>query len=602
MKCILNLLSVLALPLIALSQGPNGLHFDGVNDYVQSNYNGISGTGARTVECWVKTTANCIPNQGGLQNTLVDWGSFVTGGRFTMNILWSNALRIEVGGSGLSGSTPINDGVWHHVAAVYDPSGGNNKYRLYVDGSLEAQGNLTTPMNTGTSTKVRIGRRIDGVNYFNGSVDEVRIWAYAKTSNQIAGLMDTEICYDAPGLMFYYNFNHGTAGGMNVGVNTVEDQANNYDGNLNGFSYTGTASNWVDGAPVSGSTFTEQSVTSCGAWSLVDGTAVTESGTYVEQLEAASGCDSVVTTTFTYAPVLGDTIVWQSCGAMVSPGGLELAASGIYTDALVTAEGCDSLVVVDFTLLPAPVTELSVTACGSFTDASGNVYTASGEVTEVHPSVGGCDSTVVIDLTVLPVATVGVVAQICEGESFLGPDGLDYSESGLYTFILEAANGCDSVVTLDLEVAAGGVELAETAAGWEVVSPPAGATFQWSTCAGELVDGATGAELTGVPSGEYACSVSVGNCTWVSDCVEVVTGLPGLQAPSLQVFPVPARDWVQLTWGPGTVALEVLNAQGQILERWPVPPTATTFRRALNLAPGAYFLTDGTVVRPLWVE
>lgn len=599
---ILNLVSAFLLPLLALSQGPNALHFDGVNDYVQSNYNGIPGTGARTVECWVKTTANCNPNQGGLQNTLVDWGTFVTGGRFTMNILWNNALRIEVGGAGLSGTTPINDGVWHHVAAVYDPNGGNNKYRLYVDGSLEAQGNLTTALNTGTSTKVRIGRRIDGVNYFNGSVDEVRIWSYAKTSTQIAALMDNEICFDATGLQFYYNFNQGTAGGNNVGVNTVEDQANNYDGNLNGFSFTGTASNWVDGAPVSGGSFTAQSVTSCGAWTLADGTLTTSSGTYVEQLESASGCDSVVTTEFTYAPVVGDTLDWQSCSAMFSPGGMELSATGMYTDALVTAEGCDSLVVVNFTLLPAPVTELSVTACGSFTDASGNVYTASGEVTEVHPSAGVCDSTVVIDLTVLPISTVGVVAQICEGESFLGPDGLDYSESGLYTFFLEAANGCDSVVTLDLEVAAGGVELAETAAGWEVVSPAAGSTFQWWTCGGEPVDGATEGELTGVPSGEYACSVTVGGCTWMSDCVELVTGVDALQAPSLQVFPVPARDWVQVTWGFGTVALEVLNAQGQILERWPVPPGASSFRRALNLAPGAYFLTDGTEVRPLWVE
>ena len=70
-------------------------------------------------------------------------------------------------------------------------------------------------------------------------------------------------------------------------MNTVEDQANTYDGNLNGFSYKGTASNWVDGAPVSGGTFAEQSVTSCGAWALADGTLVMESGTYVEQLESA---------------------------------------------------------------------------------------------------------------------------------------------------------------------------------------------------------------------------------------------------------------------------------------------------------------------------
>jgi hypothetical protein len=86
------------------------LDFDGTNDYVQTTYSGISGTADRTIEAWIKTTANFIPNAGGLQGVIVDWGTFSTGQRFTFNVLWSNAIRLEVGGNGVSGTIPVNDG------------------------------------------------------------------------------------------------------------------------------------------------------------------------------------------------------------------------------------------------------------------------------------------------------------------------------------------------------------------------------------------------------------------------------------------------------------------------------------------------------------
>ena len=40
----------------------NSLDFDGTNDYVQTSYTGISGSSARTVEAWIKRTANSDKN------------------------------------------------------------------------------------------------------------------------------------------------------------------------------------------------------------------------------------------------------------------------------------------------------------------------------------------------------------------------------------------------------------------------------------------------------------------------------------------------------------------------------------------------------------
>src|SRR5690606_10816964 len=119
-----------------------GLNFDGGGDYIQTNYSGVTGSGARTVEAWIRTTKDSNPGAGG-QSVIVDWGSLTNGMRFTFNILWNNALRIEIAGGGLNGVTPVNDGEWHHVAVVYNPAA-TTKFSLYVDGVLDASGNVTS--------------------------------------------------------------------------------------------------------------------------------------------------------------------------------------------------------------------------------------------------------------------------------------------------------------------------------------------------------------------------------------------------------------------------------------------------------------------------
>ena len=162
-----------------------GLHFDGVDNYVMSDVSPIAGNTAKTVEAWIKTTVNSDPNNGGAQKVIVDMGTQATGTRFTLNLLYSNAIRLEVQGNGINGTTAVNDGLWHHVAAVYDPLA-TTKVSLYLDGALEASGNLTTTVNTSATGNIQIGRRCDAINYFNGTIDEVRVWNVARTAAQIA--------------------------------------------------------------------------------------------------------------------------------------------------------------------------------------------------------------------------------------------------------------------------------------------------------------------------------------------------------------------------------------------------------------------------------
>ncbi len=294
-----GLLLLTALLSVTLN-GQNALNFDGVDDYVTTTAPGVSGNAARTVEAWIRTTAITAGNQ----KVIVDWGSMTNGTRFTMNLLQNNSLRLEVGGNGITCTTAVNDGLWHHVAAVYDPSVTTNQLKLYIDGTLNTQGNLTVSVNTSSVTPVIIGRRNDGVNYFNGDIDEVRIWNTARTASEISTNRNTEFCGTEPGLVSYYKFNQGVAGATNMGITNLPDRSgNNNNGTLQGFALTGTGSNWV-AAPtalvVTGSTTnTTITKTACNSYLSPAGNTYDSTGTYVDTLQGSMNCDSIITINLT---------------------------------------------------------------------------------------------------------------------------------------------------------------------------------------------------------------------------------------------------------------------------------------------------------------
>ncbi len=109
----------------------------------------------------------------------------------------------------VSGVTAISNNQWYHGAVTYD----GQKWRLYLNGALEKtdsvgrlpqflsiqHASLATAM---TSTGTAQGR-------FGGEMDEVRIWNYARSQQQIAGNMNTEIT-DTTGLLGYYRMNDST--------------------------------------------------------------------------------------------------------------------------------------------------------------------------------------------------------------------------------------------------------------------------------------------------------------------------------------------------------------------------------------------------------
>ena len=85
-------------------------------------------------------------------------------------------------------NAPVLDGAWHMVTMVRREEGGQRYLKLYVDAEL--QGSRTTILNVDNTNPVTIGRGNynNGYGYFEGLIDEVRLYRGAVASGAIMGL------------------------------------------------------------------------------------------------------------------------------------------------------------------------------------------------------------------------------------------------------------------------------------------------------------------------------------------------------------------------------------------------------------------------------
>lgn len=278
----------------------NALNFDGTNDYIQTDFPGIIGNAARTVEAWIKLSTTTTG-----ENLVTTWGSdSVNGGRFTVrinNVSGSYKLRIENKGGGINGTVTLNDGNWHHITVTYDNSLTTNKYKLYVDGVLDTEGDITTSTNTVALTNMIIGRRINAGfgGFFNGTIDEVRVWDKALTQAEIQANKNIEFCAAPANLKAYFKINAGTAEADNTAITSVTSLAGTYTGTLNSFAMTGSSSNFVAGATSLAAVNIDSTVNVSGSTLTV-----AQSGAAYEWIDCNNGNAPVGVTTQSFTPTV----------------------------------------------------------------------------------------------------------------------------------------------------------------------------------------------------------------------------------------------------------------------------------------------------------
>jgi len=156
--------------------------------------------------------------------------------------------------------------------------------------------------------------------------------------------------------------------------------------------------------------------------------------------------------------------------------------------------------------------------------------------------------------------------------SYTWIDGNTYTSNNntaTFNIVGGAANGCDSLVTLDLTINT--VETGTTTNGNTITSDATGATYQWLDCDNSmaLISGETGQSFTPSSDGSYAVEVTENGCTDTSSCIAItlVGVLENYFGNNLIVYPNPTNGNISIVLGAiyPTIITRVLSTNGKTI-------------------------------------
>ncbi|MFB6307508.1 MAG: hypothetical protein ABEH43_11100, partial [Flavobacteriales bacterium] len=194
-------------------------------------------------------------------------------------------------------------------------------------------------------------------------------------------------------------------------------------------------------------------LTRCDSFTVPSGDETyTTSGTYKDTIPNAVGCDSLITFDLTIDESTDTTFSTTACNEYTVPSGDETySSSGTYEDTLTNADGCDSIITINLTINDSSSSTINPTACNEYTVPSGDeTYTTGGTYKDTVPNAAGCDSMITIDLTINDTSSSTIDTTITCG-SYTVPSGDEtYLSSGTYMDTIPNSNGCDSLITINL--------------------------------------------------------------------------------------------------------------------------------------------------------
>lgn len=193
------------------SQTNYALQFDGVDDRVNLSPGSITSPASVTVEAWVRLDAT------GKLHFLVSSAQADFHDGFNLMVTASGQAAFTVAlspsiNAAVVGTTALEVGTWYHVAGTYDAD--TDMLKVFLDGMEEASVHYAGGIKYAAGRDLRFGMQIkifrQRGRFLKGALDEVRIWNYARTADQLAADRDHEIDGSVTGLLGYWRTNEGT--------------------------------------------------------------------------------------------------------------------------------------------------------------------------------------------------------------------------------------------------------------------------------------------------------------------------------------------------------------------------------------------------------
>jgi len=222
------------------------LSFNGVNN--NDNMGNSAGNGVRTIDFWFKPAVNMSPSTTATGWTLIsrddntqfsEYGIYIRGtdwtgagnvGKLCFWIRYSGTLH-EI----MSNQNTWTGGTWYHVAGVLDPTSG---MKLFINGTAQTNidASATSATMTDNSSPVNLGSWGPSLRFFNGRMDEMRLWNRALSPSEIQAKMCQDLTpANETGLQAYWKFDEGS------GSQLLDETVNAFTGTVNGTTWIADA-------------------------------------------------------------------------------------------------------------------------------------------------------------------------------------------------------------------------------------------------------------------------------------------------------------------------------------------------------------------------
>ena len=215
---------------VNLTQASQGLSFDGIDSYVNvGDKASLVVSNAMTMQAWINPTRAYISYE---PEAFIDKQGEYQLFRFPDGTIQWAFANTDPGWYAINTGyvAPLNQ--WTNITVTYDLG----LIKTYANGILvhtyNGAGNIGDIFPD--HNDFEIGRSLlDGTgSYFQGSIDDVRIWNKARTQTEIQADLNRELTGNETGLVGYWNFN-------SITNNTVQDLTSNHnDGTLSGAQST----------------------------------------------------------------------------------------------------------------------------------------------------------------------------------------------------------------------------------------------------------------------------------------------------------------------------------------------------------------------------
>ena len=230
----------------------SSLYFGGTDAYITFGVAPNLGLSQFTLECWFMRQGSGISAYTGIGGVtaipLITKGMHEQDGNTTdMNYFLGiqatdNKLcaDFEEGATGTTpglnhpvvGTTAIALNTWYHAAVTYD----GTTWNIYLNGNLETSLTVGQPVQNKSIQHAGIATAINstGVNegYFDGIIDEVRIWNKALTVDEIISNLHKKITSPTSNLQARWGFDEGKDTIIN------DNSGNNITGTIKGTNYS----------------------------------------------------------------------------------------------------------------------------------------------------------------------------------------------------------------------------------------------------------------------------------------------------------------------------------------------------------------------------